>query len=108
MLLLLDEPTRGLDFHGKKELGTILKAVNSEGITVILITHDIEFAYIYSEKSLVMSKGEIISFGQTESVLGQSYSYTTEIAKLFKGFDDNVKSEDDAEKYLVSKHLIEL
>lgn len=82
--LLLDEPTRGLDFKGKKTLGRILRKLNEKGITIMLITHDIEFAYAYSEKSLILSRGELICFGKTEEVLNQAYSYTTELGKLSK------------------------
>lgn len=90
-IFLLDEPTRGLDLEGKKELGDILTKLNNQGITIILITHDIEFAYTYSKKSIILSKGELISFGETNKVLNQSYSYTTEEAKLFKGINLDLK-----------------
>jgi energy-coupling factor transport system ATP-binding protein len=82
--LLLDEPTRGLDLSGKRGLGSILCKLNDRGITITLITHDIEFAYAYAEKSLIMSRGELICFGDTKDVLNQAYSYTTEIGKLIR------------------------
>jgi len=104
-LMLLDEPTRGLDQEGKKKLSEILIQINNQNTTIILITHDIEFAYKYAKKSIIMSRGEIIAFGDTRDVLGQSYSYTTEVIKLFRGIDDKIKNEEDAIKNLLEKFI---
>lgn len=83
-IILLDEPTRGLDNINKNLLGDLLLKLQKKGITIILITHDIEFAYTYSEKSLIISRGELIIYDDTETVLNQSLSYTTELGKLLR------------------------
>lgn len=82
-ILLLDEPTRGLDGKAKFELGALLKEMNAAGTTILLITHDIEFAAEYCSRFMLMFNGEVMSMGTRSEVLGQGIYYTTAVHKLF-------------------------
>lgn len=83
-ILLLDEPTRGLDAKVKRMFGQILLELNKGGTTVILITHDVEFAAEYCDRFLLMFNGEIVGDGNREEVLGTGIYYTTTINKIFR------------------------
>jgi energy-coupling factor transport system ATP-binding protein len=83
--LLLDEPTRGLDYQAKQHLSHLLRQWRSEGLTVLLVTHDVEFAATVADRVLLMDEGEIKVRGTAAEVLGTSPHYVTQIAQLFPG-----------------------
>ncbi|SMC24664.1 energy-coupling factor transport system ATP-binding protein [Clostridium acidisoli DSM 12555] len=87
-ILMLDEPTRGMDINAKKDLGEILKNLNKSGTTIILITHDADFAAEYCNKFMLMFNGEKVSIGSKTDVLSEGIFYTTTINKLIR---DNEK-----------------
>jgi energy-coupling factor transport system ATP-binding protein len=89
-LLLLDEPTRGLDGNAKKKLGEILKKLNTAGTTVVMITHDMDFAAQFCSRFLLMFDGQKASEGNAEEVLGSSIYYTTAINKLLRDLNNNI------------------
>lgn len=82
-VLLLDEPTRGLDYRAKAELAAIITRLAGGGMAVLISTHDVEFAATVSQRSLIMAEGEIIIEGDTASVLTSSVAYAPQLAKVF-------------------------
>lgn len=84
-LLLLDEPTRGLDYQAKRELVKLWQSWLSAGIGLLLVTHDVELAAQVAHRVLVMSEGEIIADGPAAEVLPASPSFAPQIARLFPG-----------------------
>ncbi|MHA1770847.1 MAG: energy-coupling factor ABC transporter ATP-binding protein [Candidatus Thorarchaeota archaeon] len=68
-VLALDEPTIGQDARQKKRLATMLHEMNREGRTVIVVTHDIEFAVENFSRAIAMAGGRIIADGPTPTVL---------------------------------------
>lgn len=89
-ILILDEPTRGLDYNIKNSLGKMLKKLNLNGTTIIMVTHDIEFASTYCNKFALMFNGEVVSYGDAVEVLSEGIYYTTEINKLFRYKEFNI------------------
>lgn len=81
-ILLIDEPTRGLDLNIKKKLGETLQELNRGGTTILLVTHDVEFAAEYCRRFILMFDGEAAADGDREEVLGGGIYYTTDINKL--------------------------
>jgi energy-coupling factor transport system ATP-binding protein len=75
--LLLDEPTKGIDAHSKNILADILKKLKSEGITIIIVTHDIEFAAITAERCALFFDGEITSVDIPSPFFSGNSFYTT-------------------------------
>ncbi len=67
--IVLDEPTIGQDGSQKKKLGELIQSLNREGRTVIVVTHDVEFAAEYAFRIIAMAKGEIIADGPPSKVL---------------------------------------
>jgi len=89
-VLLLDEPTRGLDSKVKRMLGEILLELNKNGTTVVLVTHDVEFASEFCRRFLLMFNGEIVGDGNREEVLGRGIYYTTNINKIFRNINSDI------------------
>jgi energy-coupling factor transport system ATP-binding protein len=93
-ILLIDEPTRGLDVEVKWALGEMLKELNNNGTTILLVTHDMEFASQFCRRFVLMFNGEVTADGTREQVLGEGIFYTTAINKLFRHLDNKVFSLD--------------
>lgn len=70
-VLILDEPTGGLDEAGRIMLNEITQLVHDEGHTVIMISHDMDYVAEHSERIVVMAGGEIIGDGLPEEIFGQ-------------------------------------
>lgn len=99
-LLLLDEPTRGLDYLLKDELGKILLQFQAEGTAILIITHDVEFAAEYAEKIVLMADGTIIAQGNKYEMLTNSTFYSPQISKLFNNIADGVVTIDQGKEVL--------
>ncbi|GAB4538473.1 MAG: ATP-binding cassette domain-containing protein [Anaerolineae bacterium] len=83
--LLLDEPTRGLDYRAKRALVDLLRGWRDSGMAILLVTHDVEFAAMAADRIALMSQGEIIAAGDPARVLGDSPLFAPQIARLFPG-----------------------
>ncbi|MBP1744756.1 MAG: cbiO1 [Firmicutes bacterium] len=101
-ILLLDEPTRGLDSKLKQQLGKLLSKLNRSGVTIILVTHDIEFATEFCSRYLLLFSGEIISSGTREEVLKDGIFYTTAANKIFRDIAPGIYTADQAKGWLDS------
>jgi energy-coupling factor transport system ATP-binding protein len=81
-VLLLDEPTRGLDYPAKAELADILRQLASDGHAVMVATHDVEFAAQAADEVVVLAEGEVVSSGPTREVLAASPSFAPQVTKI--------------------------
>ncbi|MFT4296504.1 MAG: ATP-binding cassette domain-containing protein [Micropruina sp.] len=82
-VVLLDEPTRGLDYAAKAELRAIVAGLAASGKAVLISTHDVEFAAGVSRRTLLMADGELIADGSTVEILTSSPAYAPQMAKVF-------------------------
>ena len=82
-LVLLDEPTRGLDYGMKRELARFLVDLAQAGTAVVVSTHDVEFAASCSERTIVMGEGEIVADGPSAEVCTSSPAFAPQVAKVF-------------------------
>lgn len=89
-VLLLDEPTRGIDYGLKVKLGSLLQTLVKNGVAVILVTHDVDFAAEYADHLVIMFDGRISCDGSKHKVFGQSMFYAPQIRKLFNGINDEI------------------
>jgi len=99
-LLLLDEPTRGLDVKLKHQLAGMLKNLKEKGKGIFLVTHDIEFAVEVADRVVIISAGEIVADGGREEILANSLYYAPQVNRLFRGVDPAVMTVRDAVKWL--------
>jgi len=81
-IVLLDEPTRGLDYRAKRELTRILAGLAGDGHAVVVSTHDVEFVAAGSDRVVVMAEGEIVADGPTDTVIVASPAFAPQVAKI--------------------------
>ncbi|MCL7430450.1 energy-coupling factor ABC transporter ATP-binding protein, partial [Streptomyces sp. YS415] len=81
-LLLLDEPTRGLDYAAKARLVAVLRGLAAEGHAIILATHDVELAAELAHRVLLLAEGEVIADGPTAEVVVSSPSFAPQVTKI--------------------------
>jgi energy-coupling factor transport system ATP-binding protein len=81
-LLLLDEPTRGLDYAAKARLVTVLRGLAAEGHAIVLATHDVELAAELAHRVVVLADGEIVADGPTAAVVVASPSFAPQVTKV--------------------------
>jgi energy-coupling factor transport system ATP-binding protein len=81
-VLLLDEPTRGLDYTAKARLTTVLRALAAEGKAVAVSTHDVEFVASTCDRVVVMAEGEVVADGPTADVVLASPTFAPQVAKV--------------------------
>jgi energy-coupling factor transporter ATP-binding protein EcfA2 len=82
-LVLLDEPTRGLDYRQKAALVSFLLAHKGRGKTVLVVTHDVELVAQCAERVVLMADGEIVVDGPAREVMSDSQVFASQINKLF-------------------------
>ncbi|WP_028707903.1 ABC transporter ATP-binding protein [Propionicicella superfundia] len=82
-VVLLDEPTRGLDYRMKANLSRIVDGLAADGACVVVVTHDVEFAAAATHRALLMAEGEIVADGTTREVCGSSPAFAPQLAKVF-------------------------
>lgn len=85
-ILLLDEPTKGIDAYSKKILGEMLKGLQKEGITIVMVTHDVEFAAEYADRCAMFFDGQIVSSAPPEEFFSENSYYTTSASRISRGF----------------------
>lgn len=76
-LLLLDEPTKGMDAAFKAAFGTLLKTLCANGTAVVLVSHDIEFCAAYADRAALLFDGQLISENRTRAFFAGNHFYTT-------------------------------
>ena len=81
-ILLLDEPTRGLDYGAKRRLIAFLRTVRRAGHTVVLATHDVELVAEVASRVAVIADGEIVADGATGTVVRSSPLFAPQVAKI--------------------------
>jgi energy-coupling factor transporter ATP-binding protein EcfA2 len=81
-LLLLDEPTRGLDYTAKVRLVQVLRELSAAGTAVVLATHDVELVAEAAGRTVVIAEGEVVADGPTEQVVVGSPAFAPQVAKV--------------------------
>ena len=81
-VVLLDEPTRGLDYHGKAALVQVLRELAADGHAVVLATHDVELAATVADRAVVLADGEVVGDGPAREVVVPSPAFAPQVAKV--------------------------
>jgi energy-coupling factor transport system ATP-binding protein len=81
-LLLLDEPTRGLDYAAKSRLTDRLRALAAAGHAIVLATHDVELAADLANRVVILADGEVVADGPTPQVVTGSPAFAPQVAKV--------------------------
>jgi len=81
-LILLDEPTRGLDYAAKRQLVSSLQKLGKKNHTIILATHDVELAAEVATRVILLADGEIVTDGPVNEVLSSSPMFSPQVSKV--------------------------
>lgn len=76
-VLLLDEPTKGMDAAFKAAFGALLQKLCAQGTAVVIVSHDIEFCAAYTDRAALLFDGQLISVGRTRAFFTGNHFYTT-------------------------------
>ena len=94
-IILFDEPTKGLDGYSKKVLGSIMKELQKSNVTIIMVSHDIEFSAEYSDRCALFFDGNIVSEDEPVTFFSGNNFYTTAANKMSRHiFENSITSED--------------
>jgi energy-coupling factor transport system ATP-binding protein len=81
-LVLLDEPTRGLDYAAKERLVEVVAGLAADGRAVVIATHDVELAARVAHRVVVLADGEVVADGETHDVVCHSPVFAPQVAKV--------------------------
>jgi energy-coupling factor transport system ATP-binding protein len=84
-VLLLDEPTRGMDRARKGELTGMVTELSEEGSAIVVATHDVEFAVTFADRVILLARGEIVADGSTSELLSGGWYFSSEVARILDG-----------------------
>ena len=84
-ILLLDEPTKGLDAEFKQVFAVILKTLQRRGVTVFMVSHDVEFCALYADRCALFFDGNIVSEGRPRQFFSGNSFYTTSANRMARG-----------------------
>lgn len=87
-LLLLDEPSKGLDADKKQEFCEILSRLKADGVTVVTVTHDAELAAACADRLALFFRGKIVSCGTPSEFFSDNSFYTTAASRMSRGYFD--------------------
>jgi energy-coupling factor transport system ATP-binding protein len=83
-ILLLDEPTRGLDYQQKAALVTFLQREKARGLTILMATHDVELVAQCADRVILLGDGQVVVDGPVHQVMSESLVFASQINKLFR------------------------
>ena len=94
-IIILDEPTKGIDSVFKKKLSALFETLKKEGKTIIMVSHDIDFCASYSDYCALMFNGEIVSDNNTKEFFMENSFYTTSSNRISRGVFQNALTCED-------------
>lgn len=86
--LIMDEPSKGLDVNAKALLCDIIEKLKKDGVTVLLITHDVEFAALCADRCALFAQGQVAAADVTENFMSDNRFYTTAASRITRRFFD--------------------
>lgn len=94
-ILLMDEPTKGIDNHFKKELGEILRTLAKRGVTVLMISHDVEFCAQYADRTGLFFQGNVVTSKESKEFFAGNSFYTTAANRMARRYYPDAVTVDD-------------
>lgn len=97
-ILLLDEPTKGMDNCFKNKLGEILRKLTSKGVTILIVSHDIEFCAKYADMCSLFFDGNVVTSGTPKKFFSGNSFYTTSANRMSRHIFKNAIVNEDVIK----------
>ena len=94
-ILLMDEPTKGIDNHYKKELGEILRKLSEHGVTILMISHDVEFCAQYADRTGLFFQGNVVTSEESKKFFAGNNFYTTAANRMARNYFPNAVTVED-------------
>ncbi len=94
-ILLLDEPTKGMDPAVKAEFVRMLKELKTEGVTILVVTHDVDFCGEAADRCGMLFDGVVLSEGTPAAFFREKRFYTTSAGRISRGFLEDVVTYED-------------
>ncbi len=94
-LLLLDEPTKGMDGFFKQKLADILSRLRDDGLTVVMVSHDIEFCAAHASRCALFFDGGVVTEGEPAEFFAGNSFYTTAASRMSRGLLEGVVKAED-------------
>lgn len=88
-LLLLDEPTKGLDAFFKEKLAALLRSLTARGTTVLMVSHDVEFCANYADRCALFFDGDAVTTNPSRRFFASNSFYTTAANRISRGLFEN-------------------
>ncbi|MBQ2827228.1 MAG: energy-coupling factor ABC transporter ATP-binding protein [Clostridia bacterium] len=85
-ILLLDEPTKGIDAVSKQRLAEVLRLLKKNGITVVAVTHDVDFAAMCADRCAMFFRGRVVAENTVREFFSDNSFYTTPINRMTRGY----------------------
>lgn len=99
-LLIMDEPTKGLDAGFKIKFGELLRRLKAEGISVLMVSHDVEFCAKYAERCSLFFDGRLIATAESGEFFKRNCFYTTSACRMSRGIIDGAVTEKEVAECL--------
>ena len=97
-IVLMDEPTKGIDNHYKKELGEILRKLSEHGVTILMISHDVEFCAQYADRTGLFFQGNVVTSEESKKFFAGNNFYTTAANRMARNYFPNAVTVEDVVK----------
>ena len=105
-LLLLDEPTKGLDAYAKAKIAEVLRTLKKNGVTIVMVTHDTEFAAETADRTALFFRGEAVSVDTPKRFFSANRFYTTPVSRMTKGYYDMAITVSDAKSLCLANERL--
>ena len=95
-LLLMDEPTKGLDAGARQRLCGLLQTLKEKGMTILVVTHDVTFAAQCADRCAMLFRGQVVSEGTPKAFFAENLFYTTPVSRMTRGLFHDCLTEEEA------------
>jgi energy-coupling factor transport system ATP-binding protein len=104
-LYLLDEPTKGMDWKNKIRFGEYLRKMTEQGKTILMVSHDMEFAARYADYMALMFCGRMDLLTDRRNFFEENQFYTTGLNRIARGVSPHIITEEDIDIYAEKKSI---
>ena len=99
-LLLLDEPTKGLDPFFKITLAGIFKKLTDQRVTLFMVSHDVEFCAEYGDRCAMFFDGDVVSSGEAKAFFAGNSFYTTTANRIVRQWNDQLVTWEEVARWV--------
>ena len=97
-IILMDVPTKGIDNHYKKALGVIFRKLSEHGVTILMISHDVEFCAQYADRTGLFFQGNVVTSEESKKFFAGNNFYTTAANRMARNYFPNAVTVEDVVK----------